>query len=723
MSSKFEYSKGLHTRDNVPKQYSVDKFQDFIDHVLKERSNAKGGIYFCCALKVGEHDDVEKFKASHHYRLKKLAKKKRFLALDFDEFKDIETFERILLTLKNFKGIGYTTWSHSEENPRLRGILELNLDVDRKEAITLGENFEKYLLEKHGEGSIKLDNSVFRSEQPIYGPPPEAKIYEFDGAVLNVNEFLDIHENEKPTDKPDNDEQNKYDKLTVRSLEAVLSKVDCFDENIWSDVASILARVYGEEGRQFFIKYSNGVYADEEYSNFDIREVNLRFDRALRESQIRPYGFGIKKLCGIAKVSTQKLDFENASKELNFKFVSKSGKPDQVTENLEAVLDYLNIVVRYNQIRKRSEIIIPNFNCILDEYDNTTLTKVTDEAVKAGLSPSRIDEFVNTIASKNLFCPVRTYIESASWDGQDYLEQFYCQIKSSDDLMTRMLFRKWFIQAVAAVYEENGISGSGVIVLTGAQGVGKTRLFKDITRDVSSVFLEGAILNPSDKDSVMNACSNWIVELGELDATFRKSDLAQLKGFLTKNKDSLRRPYARKESSFVRRTIFSGTVNDFHFLHDRTGNRRFWPVDILSIDRDNSINYQQLWAQIKTFYDAEEPWHLSSEEMKQVTEYSEQFLLNDLALEKLLKKYTFHEASDWEALSMTDICRTIGLEHPTLSDMQRLAAAIKRLNGNKRPKKVNGNSHHWVPKTAIGVPFSNTAKTLGNINEWLESKV
>jgi putative DNA primase/helicase len=115
----------------------------------------------------------------------------------------------------------------------------------------------------------------------------------------------------------------------------------------------------------------------------------------------------------------------------------------------------------------------------------------------------------------------------------------------------------------------------------------------------------------------MNVCSNWIVELGELDATFRKSDLAQLKGFLTKNKDSLRRPYARKESSFARRTVFAGTVNDFHFLHDRAGNRRFWPVDIVSIDRDRSINYQQLWAQIKTFYVAEESWHLSPEEMKQ----------------------------------------------------------------------------------------------------------
>ena len=36
-----------------------------------------------------------------------------------------------------------------------------------------------------------------------------------------------------------------------------------------------------------------------------------------------------------------------------------------------------------------------------------------------------------------------------------------------------------------------------------------------------------------EKDSVMQCVRNWIVELGELDATFRKSDIASLKSFIT----------------------------------------------------------------------------------------------------------------------------------------------------------------------------------------------
>jgi putative DNA primase/helicase len=75
------------------------------------------------------------------------------------------------------------------------------------------------------------------------------------------------------------------------------------------------------------------------------------------------------------------------------------------------------------------------------------------------------------------------------------------------------------------------------------------------------VFLEGQTLNPAEKDSVLTAVSHWIVELGELDATFKKADIAQLKAFVTKTSDKVRRPYALKDSSFPRRTVFAGTVN------------------------------------------------------------------------------------------------------------------------------------------------------------------
>ena len=42
--------------------------------------------------------------------------------------------------------------------------------------------------------------------------------------------------------------------------------------------------------------------------------------------------------------------------------------------------------------------------------------------------------------------------------------------------------------------------------------------------------MEGATLNPADKDSVKQAVSHWIVELGELESTFKKSDIDHAEG-------------------------------------------------------------------------------------------------------------------------------------------------------------------------------------------------
>ena len=492
-------------------------------------------------------------------------------------------------------------------------------------------------------------------------------------------------------------EKLSYSKLTPESLDKTLKRIDFSDEPTWSDVANILARVYGEEARNKFVNFSEGKYSNKSYSNFDISEVDARYDRALREAKIRKDGFGIKKLCQLANLSVSEVEFENVYTELIFPNVDRKNRPYQVTENIASLLDYKNIITRYNQIKKKIEIDIPDFKCASDEKDNAALTYITDEAIKAGLSAARIDEMTLNIAAQRPYCPVQEYIEGYPWDRQDRLTSFTNQIHSSDQIMCELIFRKWLIQAVAAIYEEKGLSSSGVLVMTGKQGIGKTRLFKDLTHEISDVFLEGAILNPSDKDSVLTICSNWIVELGELDATFKKSDIAQLKAFLTKNTDTVRKPYAKKDSIYKRRTVFAGTVNNFECLNDPTGNRRFWVIDVDSIKRDSTINYQQLWAQIKYIYDQGEDWHFSPAEQIKLDIYSKQFLINDFAVEKLLRKYDFINATQWDQKTMSEICSTLYLDNPTKGDMQRMAAAIREFNGNQKPKKTNGLNYHFVP--------------------------
>jgi hypothetical protein len=741
-TQEIKYSLGKNNYDNQPIQLVADNFNEFVEAILNKRSHAKGEIYFCSQFKRGPHKDRLKYPNDGNYRCSEYAEPKRFASLDFDGFKDVHAFDKTMIALKDFSGFGYTTWSHKADAPRARAVLELNREVTRDEGIKLGEAIEAFLIQVVGSGEIVFDECVYRAEQPVYGPPLDADIYKFNGDVLNVDELLSkfiksqTQINISPSKTVDPTSQS-YNRLTRESLEKVLAKVDFNNNAIWSDIANALARVYGDGGRDCFIKYSEGGYANSSYPKFDISEVNQRFDRALDEVARRPNGVGIRRICEHAGVDPTSLEFEekqlteeelatqraffqslpgylkteefqdvsdigSAEVELSkppfiFPLRNKQNKPAQVTENISAVLKHKGIVARYNQIKKNTEILIPGMNCVFDEQDNTALTLLIDEVVKSGLSAARVDEMTSAIAAQNPYCPVQSYIESKPWDGHSRIPQFCNQISTSHVGMAHFLISKWMLQAVAAAYAKKGLSGAGVLVLTGSQGLGKTRLLRDLTADIPDVLLEGATLNPDDKDSVFTACSHWIVELGELDATFKKSEIAQLKAFLTKSTDTLRKPYARKDSTYPRRTVFAGTVNDLQFLHDPTGNRRFWPLSVDAITRDPSIDYQQLWAEMKFKYDAGETWHLSKIEMQQLNIYSEQFTVTEPAIEKLLKKYDFASCVKWQEALMSDICTAIDMPYATKGEIQKLASAIRKYNGGQKPRESNGKKYHYVP--------------------------
>jgi putative DNA primase/helicase len=143
-----------------------------------------------------------------------------------------------------------------------------------------------------------------------------------------------------------------------------------------------------------------------------------------------------------------------------------------------------------------------------------------------------------------------------------------------------------------------------VLTLQGAQGLGKSSWVGSLVSDLDvrdMIVKLDHHLDPHDKDSVLSAIAHLIVEIGELDSSFRK-DIARLKGFITRDFDKVRRPYARAASEYPRRTVFAATVNDGNFLIDDTGNSRFWTLPLVAINYEHGIDMQQVFAQLKGAY-------------------------------------------------------------------------------------------------------------------------
>ena len=220
-------------------------------------------------------------------------------------------------------------------------------------------------------------------------------------------------------------------------------------------------------------------------------------------------------------------------------------------------------------------------------------------------SAAKIADILLVIAADNKVNPILDMITSAKWDGKDRIEEIYNIFGiGKEDKLSREIIKKWLMQAVCGLFNDNKhpFSLDLILVFKGKQGIGKTRFFEHLAM-LSQYFGEGVCIDPRNKDSIIQATSNWICELGEIGSTLKK-DMDSVKAMLTKANDEYRLPYGRSTLKFPRMTSFVGTVNDDKFLIDQTGNRRFATVPIsddIHIDYNTQIrtfDSLQLWTQV-----------------------------------------------------------------------------------------------------------------------------
>ena len=367
---------------------------------------------------------------------------------------------------------------------------------------------------------------------------------------------------------------------------------------------------------------------------------------------------------------------------------SATGKYLNVKENIQGVLTVNSINVVYNVIKKVMEIDIPNMNFIEDLKEDASLTEIENRCITMGVPHSKVADYLKVICKP--YNPVKEWMESKRWDGRSRLQEFLDTIGCPDnEPLKEMLMRKWLISCVAAACEPKGVELEGILVFQGAQGLGKTLWFKRLANYESGWLLEGATLNPSDKDSVKRAVSHWIVELGEIESTFKKSDIDQLKAFVTARSDELRLPYDRGFSRYQRRTAFYASVNAREFLTDTSGNRRFWVIPVRSINFDHGIDMQQLWAEVKeTLYvEGKKNWFLSPDEREMLHESNEVYRTQS-AVEDLILEHVRFGSKVTEPVQMTKLLKDLGVSNPRMPDFKDAARILSEKG--LEPRRSNG---------------------------------
>ena len=230
-------------------------------------------------------------------------------------------------------------------------------------------------------------------------------------------------------------------------------------------------------------------------------------------------------------------------------------------------------------------------------------------------SASTIQNAFTHVCHSNSFHPIRDYLESSPWDGIRRIDTLFIDyLGAEDNHYVRQATRKMLIAAIARLYHP-GCKFDEMLVLVGPQGSGKSSLLSKLGRK----WFSDSLRTFDNKEAGEHLQVGWIFEIGELSA-MKKSEVEEVKSFLSKTEDRYRVAYDRVVSDFPRKCVFFGTTNTRDFLQDTTGNRRFWPVDI---DPKNSKyshwDYltdglvEQIWAEALHLYKAGESLSLDKE--------------------------------------------------------------------------------------------------------------
>tara|TARA_Y100000593_G_scaffold83521_2_gene157530 strand:+ start:32134 stop:34815 length:2682 start_codon:yes stop_codon:yes gene_type:complete len=219
------------------------------------------------------------------------------------------------------------------------------------------------------------------------------------------------------------------------------------------------------------------------------------------------------------------------------------------------------------------------------------------------VSDRDMDSGIELAARKSKFHPVREYLESLSPAPEAVAESLFTKFMGSPDTpYYREASRNWLVGAVARVYEP-GSKFDYVPILHGAQGKGKSTFIRILAcnwfGELKADFREDAKLVEQ-----MFGC--WIMEMPEL-SSINRSQVEDAKAFTSATETHVRLAWARRSKVFKRQCVFMGSTNDERFLIDSTGNRRWWPIEVLVEMIDNHALLRErdtIWGAAVAIYKA-----------------------------------------------------------------------------------------------------------------------
>ena len=292
----------------------------------------------------------------------------------------------------------------------------------------------------------------------------------------------------------------------------------------------------------------------------------------------------------------------------------RNGRPLPTISNFVTILEncdaYKNI--RYNELWARAEVHeVVNGNISIRGWNDADEARSMFfiENTFGIYSKEKHSAALRILFDERRYNPLRDIVDALEWDGKNRVEHFLTKwAKCEDSVYVREVSRLIFAGGIHRLYAP-GTKFDDVPILIGVkQGEGKSTLVRWLA--INDVYY-GEINIIEGQQAIEQLQGKWICEIGELLALTKNKEQEAAKAYITRAIDSYRKPYEKNVSEFPRRCIFIGSTNDSQFLIDKTGNRRYYPVEVhsdaydLYKHEDECREYiLQCWAEARERYKA-----------------------------------------------------------------------------------------------------------------------
>ena len=271
--------------------------------------------------------------------------------------------------------------------------------------------------------------------------------------------------------------------------------------------------------------------------------------------------------------------------------------------------------IRYNEMRGKAEIhSIVKGELKVDPWTDADEAQSMNyiESAFGIYSKDKHSAALRILFQKRAYNPLVQIVESIEWDGKDRCQHFLTKWGLAEDSpYTREVSRLIFAGGIHRLYEP-GCKFEDVPILMGDQGCGKSTLVRYLA--INDDFF-GELKVMEGQQAIEDLSGKWIMEIPEMSAFTKAKDQEAIKAFISRQRDSYRKPYDRNTTELYRRCTFLASSNDRNCLVDKTGNRRWYPVELKS----NGYDIFEQEAEIRDYVNqcwAEAREHLHDKEMQ-----------------------------------------------------------------------------------------------------------